>query len=561
LYIQIVLYLFIKGVIMNNKWFLLVLISVLFTFVFTTCEDKGDTTPPTVSIISPDNSTQIFEVVKIKVETDDNKGIEKVEFFIDDSLHFTDNELPYEYEWNTTSYQNESEHSVYVISYDVSGNSTKSEIKKYVVNNSFSLPTPSQISEVIYKNGSFKISWTKNNDNDFTSYKLYQSLSEDMSNKLLVKESNNILDTTSVIVKEGVKYHQLFVEDKFGLSSGSGIKRSDYLVELWGTLYSVDITELNIQNQQLNQEIPSEIGILTNLENLQLRNNQLIGKIPPEIGNLTNLKYLSIGKNQLSGDIPPEIGNLTNLIHFYSTENKLSGSIPKEIGNLTNVTYLELGFNELTGSIPKEIGNMSTLFGLTLRYNKLSGGIPEEIGNLNGLEQLDLDSNQLTGTIPSSIFELQSLIYLQLGKNQLTGEISSQIGDLTNLTVLQLQSNQFSGEIPSEIGNLTKLRMLFLNSNKLTGEIPSEIGGLTKLTNLMLNDNQLSGTIPTELGNLTNLTTLWLGFNQLSGQIPESLCGLGLVGSMLLLEKNKLCPPYPDCLSSQVGEQDTSDCN
>ena len=193
---------------MNNKWFLLVLISVLFTFVFTTCEDKKDTTPPTVSITSPDNSTQIYEVVKIKVETDDNKGIEKVEFFIDDSLHFTDNELPYEYDWNTTSYQNESEHSVYVISYDVSGNSTKSEIKKYVVNNSFSLPIPSQLSEVIYKNGSFKISWTKNNDNDFSSYKLYQSLSEDMSNKSLVKESNNILDTTSVIVKDGIKYHQ-----------------------------------------------------------------------------------------------------------------------------------------------------------------------------------------------------------------------------------------------------------------------------------------------------------------------------------------------------------------
>jgi len=546
---------------MKNKWFQLVLFSVLFTFVFTTCEDKGDTTPPTVSIISPDNSTQIFEVVKIKVETDDNKGIEKVEFFIDDSLHFTDNELPYEYEWNTTSYQNESEHSVYVISYDVSGNSTKSEIKKYVVNNSFSLPNPSQLSEVIYKNGSFKISWTKNNDNDFTSYKLYQSLSEDMSNKSLVKESNNILDTTSVIVKEGVKYHQLFVEDKFGLSSGSEIKKSDYLVELWETLYSVDITKLSIQNQQLNQEIPSEIGVLTSLETLYLINNQLIGEIPPEIGNLINLKSLVLDKNQLTGKIPPEIGNLTELGHLYIYDNQLSGSIPSEIENLTSLTYLELNRNKLSGPIPDFIGNMTSLMGLNLNENELSGEIPGEIGNLKGLTQLFLRDNKLTGSIPSSIFELKWLNWLVLSQNELTGGIPSQIGNLTDLYVLWVQDNQLSGVIPSEIGNLTKLQKLYLSNNKLTGEIPSEIGGLTKLKELSLNSNQLSGTIPTELGNLTNLTTLGLGFNQLSGQIPESLCGLGLVGSKLLLRKNKLCPPYPDCLSSQVGEQDTSDCN
>ena len=35
-----------------------------------------------------------------------------VEFFINDSLFFTDTESPYEYDWNTTQYEDNSEHIV-----------------------------------------------------------------------------------------------------------------------------------------------------------------------------------------------------------------------------------------------------------------------------------------------------------------------------------------------------------------------------------------------------------------------------------------------------------------
>ena len=95
----------------------------------------------TVSIQSPITSESINEIVTIVVETNSSEGISRVEFYIDDVLSFTDTDSPYEYEWNTTQYEDNSEHIVKVISYDNSDNSITSQPIIYVVDNSTSSPT------------------------------------------------------------------------------------------------------------------------------------------------------------------------------------------------------------------------------------------------------------------------------------------------------------------------------------------------------------------------------------------------------------------------------------
>ena len=65
-------------------------------------------------------------------------------------------------------------------------------------------------------------------------------------------------------------------------------------VELWGVCYSIE-----------------------NTDSLDLNNSELTDSIPSEIGNLTNLVYLNLGYNQLTGSIPPEIGNLINSQESY----------------------------------------------------------------------------------------------------------------------------------------------------------------------------------------------------------------------------------------------------
>ena len=106
------------------------------------------------------------------------------------------------------------------------------------------------------------------------------------------------------------------------------------------------------------------------------------------------------------------------------------------------------------------------------------------------------------------------------------------------MTHLQLWYNQFTGEIPTEIWNLKNLEGLGLANNQFTGEIPQEIG------------------------NLINLTGLNLSWNQLTGKIPDSLCDIyPNLSFFFSVSNNQLCPPYPDCLSGKVGQQDTSGCN
>ena len=501
---------------------------------------------PTVSILSPVNNQTINEIATIVVETKDNDGIDKVEFYIDDSLVFTDLESFYEYQWNTIQYEDDSKHTVKVISYDLSGNSTISEPNVYVIDNSTSHPQGVKIISVSYTvtemtivwegatdqdfkeykvlyssieggdkdtlisysdksrtthiltafdpaqenwfwvdvldiyglstlsggmtneiddaptssdlypislNDEFQIMWSKNNNDDFGSYKLYQSFSEDMSNQILVYETNYRTDTTFVLSVDVLKYYQLVVEDFWGIQSKSNIEIGDYEIKLWGEYYSiVNTIELNLIENQLTGNIPPEIGILTNLTGLFLSYNYLQGEIPSEIGNLRNLTELHIGHNGLQGEIPSEIGNLVNLTYLSLWDNELTGSIPPEIGNLNNLIFLSISENKINGQIPLELGNLIHLNSLGLFNNELTGSIPSEIGNLTNLTYLGLFNNELTGGIPSEIWELKNMEFFRLENNQLINDIPESLCELdfnwSNTTFFNISNNQFSPPYP-----------------------------------------------------------------------------------------------------------------
>ena len=49
-------------------------------------DDKGDKSDPEVSIISPASGTTVNEIVTITCEAKDNKEIDFVQFFVNDSL-------------------------------------------------------------------------------------------------------------------------------------------------------------------------------------------------------------------------------------------------------------------------------------------------------------------------------------------------------------------------------------------------------------------------------------------------------------------------------------------
>lgn len=64
--------------------------------------------------------------------------------------------------------------------------------------------------------------------------------------------------------------------------------------------------------------------------------------------NGVNITGLNLNNNQLSETIPPALGNLTGLKTLTLYSNKLTGSIPAEIFNLSNLWGIALQFNQLS---------------------------------------------------------------------------------------------------------------------------------------------------------------------------------------------------------------------
>lgn len=201
---------------------------------------------------------------------------------------------------------------------------------------------------------------------------------------------------------------------------------------------------------------------------LDLNYNNLDGFIPSEIGQLEYLKLLGTETNNLNGSIPEEIGKLINLEFLSLSNNKLSGDIPQTIYDLIYLSYFALSKNMLTGELSSKLTKLTDLGVISLHLNQLSGEIPLQIGNLQKLGHLSLACNQLTGSIPPEIGQLKNLSNIFLYNNKLTGVIPPEIGLLKNLEMLSLEENQLSGKIPPEIS----AKYIFLNSNLLEGTIP-----------------------------------------------------------------------------------------
>ena len=192
-------------------------------------EQQEDTTPPTVSISSPVSGQSVNEIVTIIVTTQDNEGISKVEFFIDDSLVLTDTESPYQYDWNTTQYEDNSEHIVKVVSYDNSDNSTESQPILLSVDNSTSTPNGGNITSVTYTLTEMTVEWEETTDGDFKDYKVLYSDTENGVKDTLTTYTD--ISTTSYTITEFdpliENWFWVQVTDTLGLSSiGAGMTNS-----------------------------------------------------------------------------------------------------------------------------------------------------------------------------------------------------------------------------------------------------------------------------------------------------------------------------------------------
>jgi len=120
-----------------------------------------------------------------------------------------------------------------------------------------------------------------------------------------------------------------------------------------------------------------------------LTGNKLTGSIPSEVGLLSSLEELWLRDNQLSGSLPQELGNLNNLSTIILEKNELTGKLNGVFDSFTSLVGLNLGFNNFTGEIPEHLWSIDVELGLNLEWNDLSGSVPKEYCSKSTVLKID----------------------------------------------------------------------------------------------------------------------------------------------------------------------------
>jgi len=217
------------------------------------------------------------------------------------------------------------------------------------------------------------------------------------------------------------------------------------------------VEKLDLQANNLQGFIPTDIGILSNMKKLRLGFNNIQGTIPTELGLLPLSQGLDLESNQLFGSLPSELFAQPRMIHSLSVaKNYLSGEIPQNISNIYT-SYLWMYDNKFSGNIPQSLGSISGIAGLSLATNSLLGEIPPSLGQIGAVTWgFYLDNNiGLTGAMPSGL----------CGSRELTVDCSVTCGCCTSPTCHQ---NDPSNPVVYSTRTAFNVSMMLNNSSNAT---------------------------------------------------------------------------------------------
>ena len=172
------------------------------------------------------------------------------------------------------------------------------------------------------------------------------------------------------------------------------------------------------------------------------------------IGLLTGVTIFSNGKNDLE-ELPPEIGKLTELTEIDLLKSYSFRKLPEEIGKLKKLKVLDMALTWLE-ALPAGIGGCVNLEILRLSNTSISS-LPSEIGKLKKLKSLNLHSTGIT-QVPDSICELESLVHLSISHTGLKA-LPKDMGKLQNLETLDLFGCPIK-RLPVSMKQLKNLRYL-----------------------------------------------------------------------------------------------------
>ncbi len=285
--------------------------------------------------------------------------------------------------------------------------------------------------------------------------------------------------------------------------------------------------------------------------NIELDRNNLNGKVPPELWRLPKLKHLNLRSNLLTDaglegleTSDPSNDPRSPIELLILSENQLTSMAGLGLAQAT-LQYLNLNKNQIDQKLPEEVFDLTHLETFYVAFNQISGTLPTTIGRLTKLAEVYAFNNRLSGTLPSELGLLDKCQILGLGNNLWTGTIPTEISEMVNLRDISIHSSNNGATAATQGGGQEGRE----NHKGLTGPIPT-FGDMPFLTLLFLDGNDLSGTIPSDFlrhnNNTASTVTIGLSNNNITGTIPKALerfeaLNIDLVGNSITGIPPELC--------------------
>jgi hypothetical protein len=162
------------------------------------------------------------------------------------------------------------------------------------------------------------------------------------------------------------------------------------------------VTQLHFYAFSATASISTEIGLLTDLEELNLSTSEgeeLTGTVPTELKGLTRITFLDIsGSRELASDFATFLA-LTSLTELTIGKSKLRGTLDG-IERLSHLVELAVDETLMNGTLPTALGSLKDLKGLYVDASRFVGTLPTQLSNLKKLERFWCSQSAFSGSIP-----------------------------------------------------------------------------------------------------------------------------------------------------------------
>jgi Leucine-rich repeat (LRR) protein len=164
------------------------------------------------------------------------------------------------------------------------------------------------------------------------------------------------------------------------------------------------LTFLRLERTMLVGTIPASLAACNKLYFMSLAYNNLSGLLPDGFGSsFPFLNGLHLRSNQLEGELPADIGNLKSLERLFLDSNRFHDLLPGSVGSLLSLSVLSLSDNQFNGPLP-DLANLIKMRELNIGVNRFSGGLPTWISGFTELRVLYAGSSGLGGEIDPTLF-------------------------------------------------------------------------------------------------------------------------------------------------------------